>query len=414
MAPLAYGLGLGFVSLLAFAPGCHCGNGGASGEVCGNGVDDDGDGTVDCIDPECRDLDPCQNVPEACFNGLDDDFDGAVDCVDSDCAAAPGCNEDCANGVDDNGDGLVDCDDSVCRGVDPACGEVCGNGEDDDSDGDVDCADADCADVIPPCGAGGADGTVCSYDGTPDTCQCADGADNDGDGNIDVNDIHCFSPIDDDESSFATGIPGDNNGAMGQIECPFDGNSGIGNDAVCCNLADPSMNVTPNGCDNTGCCEIDANGNGTGEHVRIAGTCEYAPACGSGAGSEGCACTAAGGECDTGQNCVLDDDVGDGFCSLCAPCTTNAECDNTCACGEACFGGFVQPTSECGGTTMTCPTGVTECPTGTECDAANNEVCTNGCCFQTCPTGVTPCTVSSDCAANSGFICVTGCCVLLQ
>ena len=399
---------LGAVLLAVTLSGCHCGSG-ARGEICGNGIDDDGDGPVDCLDSECRDLDPCQNQAEACFNGLDDDFDGDVDCADSDCAGAPGCDEDCTNGVDDNGDGVADCDDPACRGIDPSCGEVCGNGEDDDSDGDVDCADADCADVTPPCG-GSADGSVCAYGGeAPHTCACADGTDNDSDGDTDVADLHCFSPLDDDESSFATGIPGDNNGSNGQFECPFDGNSGPGNDGVCCNLANPGMNLTPNGCDDGGCCEIDVNTNGTGEHVRIAGACEFTPMCGA-AGTEGCPCTVGGTDCDAAQFCVADDDTGMGFCSTCEPCEPNAECENTCACGETCFGGFTQPDAACGGTGG-CPTGVTACPMGTECDAAASEVCTAGCCYATCPAGVMPCTASTDCPPDAGFACITGCCV---
>ena len=108
-------------------------------------------------------------------------------------------------------------------------------------------------------------------------------------------DLQCFGPFD-DEASYATGIPGDNKGAKGNIECPFDGNSGPGNDGVCCNLQNPSQNVTPNGCDSHGCCEIDVNGNLSGEHVYVSGACSFAPACG-GAGTLGCACDSSAG-CD--------------------------------------------------------------------------------------------------------------------
>ena len=40
--------------------------------------------------------------------------------------------------------------------------------------------------------------------------QCSDGKDNDGDGKVDYNDPECVGPLDNDEGSFATGIPGDN------------------------------------------------------------------------------------------------------------------------------------------------------------------------------------------------------------
>ena len=59
--------------------------------------------------------------------------------------------------------------------------------------------------------------------------QCSDGIDNDGDGKIDYADPECVGPLDNDESSFATGIPGDNMDACKQ-DCFFDGNSGMGDD----------------------------------------------------------------------------------------------------------------------------------------------------------------------------------------
>ena len=41
-------------------------------------------------------------------------------------------------------------------------------------------------------------------------CACSDGMDNDGDGLVDGFDPECTGPFDDDEATFATGIPGDN------------------------------------------------------------------------------------------------------------------------------------------------------------------------------------------------------------
>jgi len=71
---------------------------------------------------------------EICDNGVDDDGDGKVDCDDPACANSPGCSEGvlyagppadevCDNGVDDNGDGLVDCDDPTCSDF-PECGRI--------------------------------------------------------------------------------------------------------------------------------------------------------------------------------------------------------------------------------------------------------------------------------------------------
>jgi len=90
-------------------------------EYCTNGVDDDGDGLVDCDDPQCAMAPTC--LFEDCTNGLDDDGDGLADCDDPDCATAPSCvPESCANGVDDDLDGQVDCDDGDCLGT-PECGD---------------------------------------------------------------------------------------------------------------------------------------------------------------------------------------------------------------------------------------------------------------------------------------------------
>ncbi|PHN08383.1 M43 family zinc metalloprotease [Flavilitoribacter nigricans] len=68
-----------------------CGNGDPV-ELCNDGLDNDGDGLVDCDDPDC-DTDPfCQPVePEICDDGIDNDGDGLIDCDDPDCGSAPNC-----------------------------------------------------------------------------------------------------------------------------------------------------------------------------------------------------------------------------------------------------------------------------------------------------------------------------------
>jgi len=57
-------------------------------------------------------------VVESCHNGIDDDGNGAVDCADPACAADPGCKagkvEICGDCIDNDGDGLVDYDDPDC------------------------------------------------------------------------------------------------------------------------------------------------------------------------------------------------------------------------------------------------------------------------------------------------------------
>jgi len=192
---------------------------GSSGETdCANGEDDDGDGLVDCEDPDCATAPPCTTPPTEtdCTNGEDDDGDGAADCDDEDCAEDPACatETDCANGEDDDGDGLVDCEDTADCSLDPACIESdCGNGEDDDGDGLTDCEDVDCAGVGCCPGPERCDDLVDNdVDGLidcedvdscidADVCappdeDCSNGEDDDGDGLTDCEDPECVRFVD--------------------------------------------------------------------------------------------------------------------------------------------------------------------------------------------------------------------------
>ena len=64
-------------------------------ELCGNAVDDDGDGLIDCDDGDCLEiLSECTHEM-TCDDGLDGDSDGLIDCGDDDCflqCAAVGCH----------------------------------------------------------------------------------------------------------------------------------------------------------------------------------------------------------------------------------------------------------------------------------------------------------------------------------
>jgi Peptidase family M23 len=197
------------VAALAMAVGVGCAAN-ASREYCDNGVDDNGDGLVDCDDPKCVYVDRCAEgdevcddqwdndrdgatdcddndclgapacaPPELCGDGLDNDLDGAADCADYDCIEEPDCEgvENCNDNVDNDGDGDADCDDSDCAST-PVCmgTEICFDSIDNDGDGDVDCDDSDCA-ALPAC-----QGTV-EY--------CDDDVDNDGDGDVDCDDSDC-------------------------------------------------------------------------------------------------------------------------------------------------------------------------------------------------------------------------------
>ncbi len=134
----------------------------ATAPACANGLDDDGDGTVDYLaghgDPGCNSAaDDSERDPSGarCDNGLDDDGDTLVDFPnDSGCSGPLDDNEDvppCANGLDDDGDGrtdfitnsnlsdpgCTDAKDDSERGAPPNA-PVCDNGLDDDGDGAAD------------------------------------------------------------------------------------------------------------------------------------------------------------------------------------------------------------------------------------------------------------------------------------
>lgn len=126
-------------------------------EVCGNGVDDDDDGKIDCEDSDCGpsvnaggNKTICEGASSAIVaiaqgGPLPHEFSwnqglglgaskviapvaattytvtvtaasGCTDVDDITISISP-CTEDCYNGVDDDGDGKVDCDDPDCRGI---------------------------------------------------------------------------------------------------------------------------------------------------------------------------------------------------------------------------------------------------------------------------------------------------------
>jgi hypothetical protein len=141
------------------------GNGGfaqpAKETSCGDGFDNDCDGLVDCADPDCKAtvagafgqdcatgalvanakcdyFGTCacpggQAHETSCGDGLDNDCDGLVDCADPDCtgqscgtfgktcpvgggscSCPTGLTETCNDGKDNNCDGKVDCDEAAC------------------------------------------------------------------------------------------------------------------------------------------------------------------------------------------------------------------------------------------------------------------------------------------------------------
>jgi hypothetical protein len=213
--------------------------------------------------------------------------------------------------------------------------------------------------------------------------QCSDGIDNDGDGKIDYADPECVGPLDNDESSYATGIPGDNVDSCKQ-DCFFDGNSGMGDDgcdwqlkcdprttnAACpydqayamshtneCSFSnsqsqtciDKCQKLVPNGCDCFGCCAVP----GTSTPIRLVATCTAA-------------------------------DFGDP--TKCPPCTQVTQCMTPCGHCDYCIGKETLP-ADCatdGGTpTNNCPTGYMACgvPGGVDPAACPVDTgCVTGCC----------------------------------
>lgn len=221
----------------------------------------------------------------------------------------------------------------------------------------------------------GSGGTGTNDPGNPLDCggtiyACGNGMDDDGDGFVDLDDPECTGPCDDDESSFQTGIPGDNKDC--KQDCFFDGNSGQGDDGcnwdLRCDPANPGANVN---CEYTG-------GNNCNNGVEQTPMCiefceQYVP---PGCDCFGC-CTVQtpDGPVDiflnSGPDCSLDNLEG------CQTCTQQTDCGNECVPEECelCFG-------------------ETELPEG--CDDGNQ--CTD----------TTPCTVNEDCSAD--YFCYLGCC----
>lgn len=127
-------------------------------EVCGDGVDNDGDLKIDCADADCKSEAACI---EQCTDGKDNDLDDQVDCKDADCATAPNCV--CL---------VADCDDKqVCS--DDSCDAKTGKCV--HTPNSAQCSDDDECTSQDTCGGGNCVGTpkACS-DGDPCTADSCD------------------------------------------------------------------------------------------------------------------------------------------------------------------------------------------------------------------------------------------------
>jgi hypothetical protein len=216
--------------------------------ACADGVDNDCNGSIDCLDPSCRssaavcaatldagrpprdaaarrDVGACtpsgaENTDSACADGVDNDCNGFVDCNDFGCsraAAVTVCRRDGGSSIDvpparDSG---VRRDSGARRDVGPctpsgmeSTNASCSDGVDNDCDGYVDCNDFNCSRTaaVTVCHDAGSaidvptardSGTrrdigPCTVSGTESTnAACSDGVDNDCDGFVDCNDFNC-------------------------------------------------------------------------------------------------------------------------------------------------------------------------------------------------------------------------------
>jgi hypothetical protein len=258
-------------------------------------------------------------------------------------------------------------------------------GDDDDDDDTLSPAMTDEGPVATDDGSGTASDGSGTDDGPPpippipenptqcgnDTYECGDTLDNDGDGFYDLFDPECTGPCDDDESSFATGLPGDNMDC--KQDCFFDGNSGQGDDgcnwSLTCDPQNPGANI---GCEYSG-----GNNCNNQPPNQSPGCIEFcAPFVPPGCDCFGC-CTVQTSEgsvdifLNSGPDCSLEN------LEACQPCTSQIDdCGNPCEprmC-EICFGQSEPPP---------------------------------GCDMQMCDNGL-PCTVNEDCPTD--FFCLQGCC----
>ncbi len=199
---------------------------------CGDGADNDCSGKIDCQDDKCDAL-PCTGTGKvcdktlhtcvcksaeatgevSCADGADNDCDGLIDCIDPDCQAtaiAPGkaCS---STGKICNASGQCVCSGNggqaeAFEGATPNQA-TCGDGRDNDCDGLIDCLDIDCrapaaGQFGKDCSSGNASGLKCDYNSTcvcpggqTVEASCGDGLDNDCDGKPDCLDPDCLSAL---------------------------------------------------------------------------------------------------------------------------------------------------------------------------------------------------------------------------
>ncbi|OGJ74039.1 hypothetical protein A2217_00110 [Candidatus Peribacteria bacterium RIFOXYA2_FULL_55_28] len=216
--------------------------------ACSDGVDNDGDGSIDsndsgCAtsrddnerahDPDCTDPNDNTERVAQCNDGLDNDGDGATDLNDYSCSSGTDDDEtnpksECQDGLDNDSNGLTDYPN------DPGCSSK----QDNDEDG----FDQQCGDGVDNDGDGATDypndfscSSSTDNDETNPKAECGDGMDNDGNGLIDFpNDPGCSTKQDNDEDGYdaqcSDGLDNDGDGATDFSGGDFSCSSGSDND----------------------------------------------------------------------------------------------------------------------------------------------------------------------------------------
>ncbi len=299
---------------------CECfGDPTPSGESnCGDGVDNDCDGDIDCDDSHCGG-DSCgangmicsgsncvcsgnggtvQSSESACTDGHDNDCDGSTDCGDPNCnGASCGANgRECIS---------LSCQCSGNGGTAEANESSCTDGHDNDCDGTTDCGDTSCNGAW--CGANGREciSLSCECSGNGGTIEgnessCTDGHDNDCDGATDCADPNCNGAW-----CGANGMEC----ISGSCQCSGDGGTVEGNESSCTDGHD-------NDCDgSTDCADPNCNGAWCGNDGMecISGSCQCSGNGGTPQGSESTCNDGDDNDCDGDIDCA-DSDCNNGNC----------------------------------------------------------------------------------------------------
>jgi len=175
--------------------------------ACGDHIDNDCDGYIDCDDWDCDDF--CsggdENTDALCSDEIDNDDNGHTDCDDFGCSRNPcvtvcprreDTNEECSDDIDNDDSGYADCDDwncsrninvtvCPCKSGDECDDASCDDGIDNDDNGYTDCDDFACS-RNPHV-------TVCNSETTDALCD--DDIDNDDNGYTNCDDFGCTGTI---------------------------------------------------------------------------------------------------------------------------------------------------------------------------------------------------------------------------